>query len=118
MRVLFSPNETASNVPTIGLKTIGVRNDNPLIPYLIQNFTTFRFLGENSFLSCRKVANHQSLAASPPKETRITEVIIPNIVSTAVSTILSPAKMPVVGPITNLNILTRNTVPYLKKRSN
>jgi hypothetical protein len=63
------------------------------------------------------VANHQSLTAEPPYEKRKTEVIIPREDRMAVSGTLKPAKMPVVGPITNLNMLTRNTVPYLKNRS-
>ena len=97
----------------MGLKTMGVNNARPLIPYLIQNLTTFLFLGENNFLSCLNVVNHQSLTAVPPKENKNTEVIIPKVVSKADSTMVSPEKIPVVGPITNLNILTRKTVQYL-----
>lgn len=117
IRVLLSPKEMASSVPTIGLKTTGVRKARPLMPYRIQNLTTFRLRGENSFRSCRKVVNHQSRAATPPYEKITTDVLIPSALMRAVSTMESPAKMPVVGPITNLNMLTRKTVPYLKMRS-
>jgi len=110
---LSSPKETASRVPTIGLKTIGVKNARPFIPNRIQNLTTFLFLGENNFLSCRKVVNHQSLTTVPPKENKSTEDIIPKVERIAVSTIVRPANMPVVGPSTNLSMLTKKTVQYL-----
>jgi hypothetical protein len=44
----------------------------------------------------------------------VTEVIMPRQVRVAVSMMLSPAKIPVVGPMTNLNMLTIKTVKYLK----
>jgi hypothetical protein len=55
--------------------------------------------------------------ALPPVEKMSTDKVIPEPASSAVSKRPSPAKIPVVGPMTNLNMLTSSTVPHFTRCS-
>jgi len=108
----WPPIVVTNNVPTTGENIIGVRNETPKMPYFRHKVTNVLFRLLNTFLFLVNLLRTQLRILSPAKVRITTVVIIPKLVSRAVSKTVNPAAIPVVGPKINLKELNRYTDRY------
>ena len=111
-KIIFSfglPELTASIVPPMGVKKMGVKAATPTSPYLVQMATNFLLLTENLLCFFENLLVMFRLIHSPKKVNSKTTVIMPATVIKIVVTKFSPKAYPITGPNINLSILQKYT---------
>ena len=106
-------NESANNVPPMGVKSKGVKHAIPQTPNLFHIFTAKRLLFENNLGFVFLYFLIKIRTSKPIKHTTTTIVIIPIIEHKAVSIQDKSRSKPAIGPLKNLMAVAKITVKYL-----